>query len=110
MGSHSRQFMSRMATLSPLPMPRLSKQVGEAVGPFLEEPPGHLPPGELAGVGLLEFVFAPGDLGLLFHLRVDADEAYLVAIERGVPREHIGDDHGSDPSAGERVWPLYWAA
>ena len=60
------------------------EQIGEAIGSLVELPPGDLPAGEIVRVGLHELVLAPGDLALLFHFGVDADEADLVAVERGV--------------------------
>ncbi len=44
-------------------------------------------------VGLHELVLPPGDLPLLFHLGVDAYQTDLVAVERGVAREKLRDDH-----------------
>ena len=75
------------------------KEVGEAVGRSVELPPGHLPARVLEGVGLHEFVLTPGDFALVLDLGIDADEADLVAVELGVPREYLGDEHRSCPPA-----------
>ncbi len=63
------------------------EQVGEAVGALFKEPPGDLAPGVFVRVRLHELVLPPGDLALLFHLGVDADQTHLVAVECGVARE-----------------------